>query len=73
MNWCMLGAISLVVLLSNSPAWAANNVANTAQKGSLLIYPAVDVTPEDLTNTFIEISNDENSPIQIECIQSSSA
>jgi hypothetical protein len=67
MNRRILGAILVTITLSNSPALAAKNVANTTQKGSLLIYPAVDVTPDDLSSTVIEISNDENSPIQIEC------
>jgi hypothetical protein len=67
MNWRIWAAMLLTIALSNRLALAAQNVANTAQKGSLLIYPAVDVTPTDLSNTLIEISNDENSPIQIEC------
>jgi hypothetical protein len=67
MNKHTSGVILLSAALCSSPALAAQNVANTSQKGSLLIYPAVDVDPEDHSSTLIEISNDENSPIQIEC------
>ena len=37
----------LATALFSSPVLAAKNVGNTSQKGSLLIYPAIDVTPED--------------------------
>ena len=67
MNSRIVGVILLTIGLANSPALAAKNVANTSQKGSLLIYPAVDVNPDDVSSTLIEISNDENSPIEIEC------
>jgi hypothetical protein len=67
MNKHTLGVILLSIGLSSSATLAAQNVANTSQKGSLLIYPAVDVDPEDRASTLIEISNDENSPIQVEC------
>ena len=54
------------------PVWAAQNVANTSQKGSLLIFPLIvsDSSTGPLNgsaNTFIEISNDETAPVHIEC------
>ena len=59
------------------PALAAQNVANTSQKGSLLIFPLVVTDPSALdstlipildgADTFIEVSNDETSPVHIEC------
>jgi hypothetical protein len=49
------------------PAFAAQKVANTSQKGSLLIYPAIDVDPEDSSDTVVEISNDQVTTIHIEC------
>jgi hypothetical protein len=67
MNKRLLGAMTLAATLLSSPALAAKNVANTSQKGSLLIYPAIDIDPEDNSDTLIELSNDQNFPIQIEC------
>jgi hypothetical protein len=49
------------------PALAAQNVANTSQKGSLLIFPLITTDPEELDDTFIEVSNDETGPVHIEC------
>jgi hypothetical protein len=62
----------LAAALCARPAWAAQNVANTSQKGSLLIFPLIVsdnlVEPGNgSANTFIEISNDETSPVQVEC------
>src|SRR6266436_3806334 len=67
MNKRVVGAMLLSAALFSSPALAAHNVANTSQKGSLLIFPAIDVDPEDSSSTLIEISNDQNLPVQIEC------
>src|SRR2546430_6397198 len=67
MNKGILPAILLGSALFSGPALAAKNVANTTQKGSLLIYPAINVDPVDGTDTLIEISNDESLPVQIEC------
>jgi hypothetical protein len=41
--------------------------ANTSQKGSLLIWPEINVDPENSSNTLIELSNDQNSAVHIEC------
>jgi len=56
---------------------AAQNVANTSQKGSLLIFPLIVADPAlfnpniapvlDTSDTFIEVSNDETAPVHIEC------
>jgi hypothetical protein len=62
LSMCLLAAA-----LCARPALAAQNVANTSQKGSLLIFPAISVDPGDITNTFIEVSNDETGPVHIEC------
>ena len=67
MNKGILPAILLGGALFSSPALAAKNVASTSQKGSLLIYPKISVDPEDGSDTVIEISNDENASVQIEC------
>jgi hypothetical protein len=62
LSMCLLAAA-----LCARPALAAQNVANTSQKGSLLILPLISVDPTDTTNTFIEVSNDETGPVHIEC------
>jgi hypothetical protein len=63
--------ISLFCLASAlccGPVMAAQNVTNTSQKGSLLIWPLVDVDPaDDAADTLIEISSDQNGPTHIEC------
>jgi hypothetical protein len=46
-------------------AYAAQNVANTSQKGSLLVWPLI--TVESGTSTIIEISNDAAIGVHIEC------
>jgi hypothetical protein len=67
MSKWILSAFLLAAALCSRPALAAQNVANTSQKGSLLIFPFITIDPVDLDNTFIEISNDETSPVHIEC------
>jgi hypothetical protein len=68
----VLSICLLAAALCARPAWAAQNVANTSQKGSLLIFPLIVTDPltgplNGSANTFIEISNDETSPVNIEC------
>jgi len=46
---------------------AVQNVGNTSQKGSLLIFPAITVDRENSSNTLIEISNDQSTPVHVEC------
>lgn len=53
--------------LFTTPAFAAQNVANTSQKGSLLIFPLVTIDPEDVHTTIIDISNDQVTGVQVEC------
>lgn len=53
--------------LSAGPAFALQNVANTSQKGSLLVFPHITIDPEDGSDTFIEISNDQNKAVHVEC------
>jgi hypothetical protein len=73
----VLSICLLAAALCARPALAAQNVANTSQKGSLLIFPLIVTDPAlrnptlapvlDLSDTFVEISNDENNPVHIEC------
>jgi hypothetical protein len=64
----IMGAIVLAAALGGGPALALQNVANTSQKGSLLIFPLINVDTQDSSNTLIEISNDSaTSPVHLEC------
>jgi hypothetical protein len=63
----IVGLTLLAAALGGGPALAVQNVANTSQKGSLLIFPLIDVDPADSSNTLIEISNDQNAQVQLEC------
>ena len=60
-------ATFLAAALFSSPAFAAQNVANTSQKGSLLIWPEITVDVENASDTVVEISNDQNATVQVEC------
>lgn len=66
MKWTVRTLVIAVALgLLASPAFAAQNVANTAQKGSLLIFPLIDV--RDGTTTVVRISNDANVAVDVKC------
>ena len=67
MNKGILPAILLGGALFSSPVLAAKNVATTSQNGSLLIFPAIDLDPLEGDDTIVEISNDQNASVQIEC------
>lgn len=56
-------ALALGVLASS--AFAAQNVANASQKGSLLIFPLIDV--RDGNTTVIRIANDANVAAHVKC------
>ncbi|MGE3843826.1 MAG: hypothetical protein AB7I50_19820 [Vicinamibacterales bacterium] len=57
-------ATGLVLALSIGVS-AAPNVVNSAQKGSLLIFPDVDV--RNTTNTLIRLQNDGTSSVDVKC------
>jgi|SRR5271165_1275088 len=61
----LLAATSVAALFAASSAFAAQNVANTSQKGSLLIWPKISVDPG--VDTIVEISNDSNFGIHLYC------
>jgi hypothetical protein len=63
----IVGLVLTAVLAGSSGLFAAQNVANTSQKGSLLVFPLIDVRPENTATTQIEISNDQNLPVHVEC------
>jgi hypothetical protein len=64
----LLLGLLLSAALFTGPAFAAQNVANTSQKGSLLKFPLIDVRPGDLTTTVIHLSNDQNVGVNLNCI-----
>jgi hypothetical protein len=66
MKWTFraLGASVGLGLLA-STAFAAQNVANTSQKGSLLIFPLIDQRPG--VTTTIRIANDANVQVDVKC------
>ena len=64
----IIGPFLLAAALCSGPAFAAQNVGNTSQKGSLLIFPLIDVDTSNTSNTVIEISNDQVFAIHVECI-----
>jgi hypothetical protein len=53
------------LVLCSGTALAAQNVANTSQKGSLVIWPLVSI--DQGTDTVIELSNDANTRVHVEC------
>jgi hypothetical protein len=66
----LAAATSLAACFAASSAFALQNVANTSQKGSLLVWPliTVDTVAGSLTaDTFVEISNDANASVHVEC------
>jgi hypothetical protein len=60
-------ATSITALWAVGSAFAAQNVANPGQNGSLLIWPAIIVDPVHKEDTLAEISNDANNPVRIRC------
>ncbi|MGH6837054.1 MAG: hypothetical protein ACREC9_16320 [Methylocella sp.] len=60
-------ACALAAALFAGPAFALQNVANTSQKGSLLIFPLITVDRQHASNTLIEITNGETSAVHVEC------
>jgi hypothetical protein len=68
-NRRIVGIFALAAALGSTPAaFAAQNVANTSQQGSLLIFPLINIEPaNDAADTLVEISNDNIKPVHIEC------
>ena len=66
MKWTFRALVMSVVLggLASS-AYAAQNVANTSQKGSLLVFPYIDVRGGN--TTIVRLANDANVAVSIKC------
>ncbi len=65
-------ATSIAALFAASSAFGAQNVASPTQKGSLLVFPLISVDTATsgqygAQDTFVEISNDQVSPVTVEC------
>jgi hypothetical protein len=57
--------VALGVLLCGSSTFAAQNVGNTSQKGSLVIFPLISVAAGQ--DTIVRISNDANTGVDLTC------
>jgi hypothetical protein len=66
MKWSFRALVMSVVLgVLATSAYAAQNVANTSQKGSLLVFPLIDVSGDN--NTVIRLANDANVQVDVKC------
>jgi hypothetical protein len=61
----LAGATLLSTALVAVPAFAAQNVANTSQKGSLLIFPKIEIDRNE--TMIIRISNDKSQAVNVKC------
>lgn len=57
--------VTFVLAASAAMALGANNVASTSQKGSLLIYPKIDISSNH--ETFVTLSNDNFVDVDVKC------
>jgi len=69
-------AVAAVAMEATSVAYATQwtsgsslgpHVANTSNKGSLLIFPLVTIDPSIASDTTVQISNDQITPVVVEC------
>jgi hypothetical protein len=49
------------------PSTSTVSATNTSKKGSLLIFPMINIDPGLNADTIIEITNDQVTPVQVEC------
>lgn len=64
-NKAAIWGTSLSVALLSTSAFAVAPIGNTTQKGSLLIFPRIDVS--DYKDTIIRITDDYAKPVQLKC------
>jgi hypothetical protein len=64
-NKAAIWGTSLSVALLSTSAFAVAPIGNTTQKGSLLIFPRIDVSGNK--DTLIRITNDYSKPVQLKC------
>jgi hypothetical protein len=58
-------ALAASLLTTSAGAQTSPNVANTSQKGSVLVFPKIDL--HEGTNTLVRIHNDGNSNVWVKC------
>jgi hypothetical protein len=66
MTMMRLSLAAVILLSSCASALAAPNVTNATQKGSLLIFPDIDVSPGAI-NTLVRIQNDGSLDVDVKC------
>jgi hypothetical protein len=65
-SWKVAAAgVALTAAVATSGAFAANDVADTSQKGSLLMYARIDVRQG--FDTIVRITNDNNKAVDVKC------
>src|ERR671922_981735 len=64
-NKAAIWGTSLSVALLSTSAFAVAPIGNTTQKGSLLIFPRIDVSSKK--DTIVRITNDYAKPVQLKC------
>ena len=63
-------AVAVAVGMLGTPAFAMTPMGNASNKGSLLIYPRIDV--EDANDTLITLTNDSTGAVHLKCYYASS-
>lgn len=58
-------AVMFLIVGVSAVGWAAQNVANPSQKGSLLIFPKIEVG--EFRDTLVEINNDSSKNVNVKC------
>jgi len=58
-------AFMFLIVGVSAVGWAAQNVANSSQKGSLLIFPKIEVG--EFKDTLVEINNDFTKNVNLKC------
>lgn len=59
-------SLAVAAAMASTAAFAAP-VASTSKKGSLLVFPVININPEANADTLIEISNDYPATVHVEC------
>jgi hypothetical protein len=67
----LVSLATVLVFAMVTMASAKQNVATTSTKGSLLVFPKIEVYSPDgdvpLVDTYISIGNDSSTPVSVEC------
>jgi hypothetical protein len=66
-KWIIFIVAMLFVVAGVTIASAAPNVGNATQKGSVLIFPKIDISEDPYTDTIVSISNDYYQDLHVKC------